>query len=59
MCSERSHLGDTYSYLPHNVENNEDKKWMKEKINTVMDEYKPGVFPLKYNGIFTTHCRCV
>jgi len=42
-------LGDTYSYLPLNVEKNEDKdkKWMKEKINKVMDEYKPGVFPLE------------
>jgi hypothetical protein len=32
---------------------------MKEKINKVTDEDKLGAFPLKYNGIFTTHCRCV
>jgi len=32
---------------------------MKEKIKKVMDEYKLGAFPLKYNGLFTTHCRCM
>jgi len=35
-------LGDTYCYLPRNNEKNEDidKKWLKEKIKKVMDEYK-------------------
>jgi len=47
--------------LPLNAEKNEDedKKWIKVEINKVMDEYKPGVFPLKCNGIFTAHCRCM
>jgi hypothetical protein len=50
-----------YFYLQLNFEKNEDKdkKRMKEKRNKVKNEDKPGVFPLKYNGIFATHCKYI